>query len=101
MQLALWIKHPAEANRREQEGELERFAKDRRAQIARAHRDALPRAEGDVAERRDVLAQRDFVFGAAVEGGKDERRNACSRREEELEDGHCKSAGDTSTSGDG
>src|SRR5882672_8022107 len=86
MDLAAWIEHPAEADGREQEGELEGRAEDCCSQIARRNRDALTRAERDVAERAAVRAERDFVLRPSVDVRKDDRRQPPFRQAAEVAD---------------
>ena len=68
------IEHPGEADRREQERQLEGRAEDGRAQVAFRNRHALARPESHLLKRAIVVAQRDLVFGAAVDVVEDDRR---------------------------
>ena len=78
------VEHPAAADRREQNGQIERRAEHRRSQIARAGGDRGPRPERHVFERPAVFAQRDFGVGAAVDVVEDDARKALLRREPQV-----------------
>jgi len=47
----LWIEHPAEADRRQQERQREGGPEHHDSQVDGRRLDALPRSEGDVGER--------------------------------------------------
>ena len=84
--LAARIEHAAEAERREQERQIERGAEHRGAQIGIRRLHALARPERHVGERALVVAQRDFVFGAAVDVVEDDRRQAALRHSPQVGD---------------
>ena len=80
------IEHPAAADRREQERQLERRAEHRRTQIHGRGRHRRARTERDVVEGAAVLPQRDLRVGAAVDVVEDHARQPPLRQLAEVFD---------------
>ncbi len=84
--LAARIEHATEAERSEQERQIEGGAEHGGAQIGIRRLDALARTERDVSERALVVTQRDFVLGAAIDVVEDDRRQTRLRHSPQVGD---------------
>ncbi len=76
---AVWIEHAAAADRGEHERQFELRAEDRRLQIDGRHRDGTAGTERQLFVRLDVVAERDFGVGAAVDVIEHNARQAAFR----------------------
>ena len=83
---AVRIEQAAAADGREDERQLELRAQDRRLQIDRRNRDRAARAKRQLFVGLDVVAQRHFRIGAAVDVIEDHARQALFRQPPEVAD---------------
>src|SRR5262249_5890002 len=92
----MWIKQSAAANGCEDEGQPERRAQHRRADVDAGHRNRGSRAQRDAIECAAVLPERRLAFGAAVDVIEHDPRQSPFRRLSKIFDADDTMGGESS-----